>query len=260
MINIILELVIAIISLGTWFFDKNSDKEESNFNDFTSIEIEKFTRNSKTKGRVYIVFITLNYTALAAFSIFVDEDILIFNEETIEIITSVIVVILVFATAIQFLLNYIIAFRNISFIEKKVNQNNIEELKLITTWVWLGAAVVFVIISCIHIDEQTKILVIYSIIMICCAMQADCYSFLYVYIKSRHCYVVKQINIKIKGNEKVYLDVAHYKKDKSSISFVIKEKNLSKKVIANISEIEYIEKIIDTNTSLLKAFQRAGSR
>ena len=74
-INIILEIGIAIISLGTWLFDKNSDKEESNFNEFSSIKIEKFTRNSKTKGILYIVFIVLNYIVLASSSIFVDDNI-----------------------------------------------------------------------------------------------------------------------------------------------------------------------------------------
>ncbi len=74
-INIILEIGIAIISLGTWLFDKNSDKEESNFNEFSSIKIEKFTRNSKIKGILYIVFIVLNYIVLASFSIFIDDNI-----------------------------------------------------------------------------------------------------------------------------------------------------------------------------------------
>ena len=119
-INIILEIGIAIISLGTWLFDKNNDKEESNFNEFSSIKIEKFTRNSKTKGILYIVFIVLNYIVLASFSIFVDDNIFFFDKETIEIMMILIIVILVFATAIQVLLNSIIAFRNISFIEKKV--------------------------------------------------------------------------------------------------------------------------------------------
>lgn len=253
-INIILEIGIAIISLGTWLFDKNSDKEESNFNEFSSIKIEKFTRNSKIKGILYIVFIVLNYIVLASFSIFIDDNIFFFDKETIEIMMILIIVILVFATAIQVLLNSIIAFRNISFIEKKVNQNNIEGLKLITTWVWVGAVVIYVIISCIHIDEQTNLLVLYSTILICLATEADWCSFLAVYIKLRHCYVVKEINIKIKGNENLYLNVANYKKDKISISFVTKEKNCIKKITANIAEIEYIERIIDKKNSLLEGF------
>ena len=76
-------------------------------------------------------------------------------------------------------------------------------------------------------------------------------SYVYTYLNLRLQFVVSGINVKAKYQSMPYREVHNYKISKGKVEIMIRDKEVLRKISFLETELEYIEKIINEDYSLL---------
>ena len=159
-------------------------------------------------------------------------------------------------------LNRIIAFKESEWINKLIkkktvfNDSILERKTNILFGYYLIAIIIGVIITC----NNSKLLELYTYIVVIVGICVDgiyC-SYVYTYLNLRLQFYVSEINLKARYQSTPYKSIINYNISKGRIAFLVNDKGILKRYYSPLSEVEYIEKIIDENRTLLNTKFKDG--
>lgn len=246
--NIIIEVVIGIVAPVLIAYATNrKTKEESKFYSYITLAEEKFVTKSKKKSNFFMIITLLLYLFVGLngtlYSLPINKNV----SDKAQIIGLVIMSILMIG---QFVFSFILIFSDIESLDIKIQKKNFYNLDEGINFVLLGISVVGIIIVILCKENIDLVrLVCYAIILIIMGIQAVYNSFIFLYVKIRCLYHVKEIIIKTKT--RTYKNIFNYTKTSDIYDFVCEEENVLKRYNVPVSDVESIEKIIDVQSSYL---------
>lgn len=246
--NIIIEIVIGIVAPVLIAYATNrKTKEESKFYSYITLTEEKFVRKSKNKSNFFMIITLLLYLFVGLNGTLYSLPIAKNVSEKAQIIGLVIMFILLIG---EFVFGFILIFSDFKILDVKIGKKDFSTMDEGINFAIIGISVVGFIIGILYKKNiDLARLVSYAILLIIMGIQAIYNSFISLYVKIRCLYHIKEIIIKTKTS--TYKNIFNYIKTADIYDFVCEEENTLKRYNIPVSEVESIEKIIDTHTSYL---------
>lgn len=252
-VSIIIGLLGIVVTVILYLRDKSQTKESSLFYEYRLISekntIEKLRRDGLIKFAIVIVCCSIaNIGSLCGNINFIPKDTL----NTYQMISMFIMVVILIANTV---FNYFIAFKKSEWIDKLIKNKEVSSSRVlekrdkILLYYFLIAILIGVCI--IAVNDELLSYGAYIVTLVGISIDAIFCSYVYTYLNLRLQFVVSGINVKAKYQSMPYREVHNYKISKGKVEIMIRDKEVLRKISFLETELEYIEKIINEDYSLL---------
>ena len=259
-LEVIIDIAVAVVPLLIAYLTNRKTTEESVWFSYITLTEEKFVKKTKLKSNIYMIILLLLYMAMAMNRIFYVVPINEIVAEKTVIIGAIVMVIVVLG---QTFCNSILAYSEIECLDKRMRKqnNDISDLDdwikdILTGLLCIG----FVASILIQNNSVMESIILFSLLFVFAGVGAVCNYFIYLYVKIRRWYQIEDIIIKTKTSRREYRKTYNYKKKAGVFEFVCEDGNELKRCIVPISEIEYIEKIINEEITFLDVMKERLER
>ncbi len=255
--GIIAEIIISIVpSLVIGYVTNRKTQEESVFFSYITLREEKFVMHTKRKSNILmLLFVCLHLVFVFDNTIYK----LPISDSVVEIAKNIGLVALFILMLGQCLCNYVLAFLDIGYLNKKLEKQNraLSDLDEMLNYIIIAIYVTYFLVLVICKSNKDIILLSsYAMVLTIIGIEAVYNSFISLYVKLRRWYYVSEINIRTKTNNNVYKKVFNYKKKGEVLTLVLEQEKIIKKFSIPINDVEVIEKIIDAENTLLNTMRK----
>ena len=252
-VSIFLGVLGVILTLIFYFRDNSQIKDTSSFYDYRLLSekytIKKLKRDGLIRFAIVIVCCSIaNIGSLCGSIDFIPKETL----NNYQIINMVIMVGILFANTI---FNYFIAFKKSEWMDKLIKSNKVDRPTILerrdkfSLYYYIITIVIGLCI--ITVNDELLSYGAYIVTLVGISIDAIFCSYVYTYLNLRLQFVVSGINVKAKYQSMPYREVHNYKISKGKVEIMIRDKEVLRKISFLETELEYIEKIINEDYSLL---------